>query len=127
LSHTFTGAQLVVFDGASRDETFSLISIASHNVGVEHAFEGAVITTANTPALNIASGNKDMKRCFGGIKIGVGAGPWIVGGTTIPATQDGCPTGDSPSILTLAIGIRLLRVQQNKLPFRPRKVNDKRS
>jgi len=37
--------------GASPDETFSLISIASHNVGVEHAFEGAVITTGQYPLL----------------------------------------------------------------------------
>lgn len=94
-THAFTGAQLVVFDGASPDETVSSTSIASNNNGVEHAFKGAVITTtANKSALNIASGNKDVKRSFSGIRIGVGVGPWVAGATTIPTKQSGFQIGD---------------------------------
>ncbi|KIM91468.1 hypothetical protein PILCRDRAFT_130388 [Piloderma croceum F 1598] len=97
-THAFTGAQIVVFDGASPDEIVSSTSIASNNDGVEHAFKGAVITTtANKSALHIASGNKDMKRCFGGIRIGVGVGPWVAGGTTIPTKQGGCPIVEETS------------------------------
>jgi hypothetical protein len=92
----FTGAQFVVFDDPSPDDTLSSTTIASNNASVEHGFERAIITTtAKQSPLVIASENVDVKRSFDGMRIGVGVGPWpVVAGTTSNQASDSF--GDQP-------------------------------